>query len=70
VANPPRRGSILEEGKASVDYHTCFAMDNYLWLRTHGDGGMYDLSEWVVMNTTTNTSTLRELVSIAVWPGR
>ncbi|TVU12270.1 hypothetical protein EJB05_45905, partial [Eragrostis curvula] len=49
---------------------SCFAMDNYLWLRKYRDGATYDPSEWVLMNTTTNTSTLRELVSAAVWPAR
>ena len=47
---------------------SCFAMENYLWLRQYGDGSTYDPSEWVAMNTTTNTSELRELVSAAVWP--
>ena len=46
---------------------SCFAMDNYLWLRKYGDGSTYAPSEWVVMNTTTSTSALRELVSAAVW---
>ncbi|TVT98908.1 hypothetical protein EJB05_55721 [Eragrostis curvula] len=49
---------------------SCCAMDNYLWLCKYGDGATYDPSEWVLMNTTTNTSTLRELVSAAVWPAR
>ncbi|TVU35423.1 hypothetical protein EJB05_10371, partial [Eragrostis curvula] len=40
---------------------SCCAMDNYLWLCKYGDGATYDPSEWVLMNTTTNTSTLREL---------
>ena len=30
-------------------------MENYLWLRQYGDGSTYDPSEWVAMNTTTNT---------------
>ncbi|XP_039782143.1 putative nuclease HARBI1 isoform X1 [Panicum virgatum] len=47
---------------------SCFAMENYLWLRQYGDGSTYDPSEWVAMNTATNTSELRELVSAAVWP--
>jgi len=47
---------------------SCFALNNYLWLRKCGDGSTYDPSEWVAMNTTTNTSVLRELVSLAVWP--
>ena len=47
---------------------SCFTMENYLWLRQYGDGSTYDPSEWVAMNTTTDTSELRELVSAAVWP--
>ncbi|XP_039825450.1 putative nuclease HARBI1 [Panicum virgatum] len=47
---------------------SCFAMENYLWLRQYGDDSTYNPSEWVAMNTTTDTSELRELVSAAVWP--
>ena len=46
---------------------SCFAMENYLWLRQYGDGSTYNPSEWVAMNTTTSTSALRELVFAAVW---
>lgn len=47
----------------------CFALDNYLWLLEHGDGATYDVSDWVFMNTNTSTTSLKELVSAAVWPG-
>ena len=47
---------------------SCFAIDNYLWLCKYGDGSKYDPSDWMAMNTTANTSVLRELVSIDVWP--
>ena len=43
-------------------------MENYLWLRQYVDGSTYNPSEWVAMNTTTDTPELRELVSAAVWP--
>jgi len=49
---------------------SCFAMDNYLWLRKYGEGATYDPSKWVLINSTTPVSALRELVSAAVWPGR
>ena len=33
---------------------SCFAMDNYLWLRKYGHNApSYDLSEWVILNSGT-----------------
>jgi hypothetical protein len=46
---------------------SCFALDNYLWLRKYGDGATYEPSEWVLSNSTTSISAPRELVSAAVW---
>ncbi|KAL6646034.1 hypothetical protein ACP70R_017642 [Stipagrostis hirtigluma subsp. patula] len=46
---------------------SCFAMENYLWLRMHGDGSTYEPPEWVELNATTPTAQLREFLSAAVW---
>lgn len=48
----------------------CFALENYLWVRTHGPGATYGLSDWVTMHTGTSTSSLREWVATAVWGAR
>ena len=49
---------------------SCFAMDNYLWLRKYGHNApSYELSEWVVLNSGTQTTAVRELISAVVWSG-
>ena len=49
---------------------SCFAMDNYLWLRKYGHNALsYELSEWVVLNSGTQTTAVRELISAVVWSG-
>jgi hypothetical protein len=46
---------------------SCFALDNYLWLRDHGPGLTYEPSEWVRMNAGDAIDSVRELVSWSVW---
>ena len=49
---------------------SCFAMDNYLWLRKYGaNAPSYELSELVDLNRGTQTSAVRELISMVVWSG-
>ncbi|WVZ75374.1 LOW QUALITY PROTEIN: hypothetical protein U9M48_023430, partial [Paspalum notatum var. saurae] len=42
---------------------SCFAMDNYLWLRDHGPGLTYEPSEWVRINAGEAIDSVRELGS-------
>jgi hypothetical protein len=63
------RGSLLREEKASVII-SCFAMENYLWMRKHGDGSpTYSLSEWVHLNAVNSTAAVREYISVYLWGG-
>ena len=49
---------------------SCFAMDNYLWLRKYGPNApSYELPEWVDLNRGTQTTAVRELISTIVWTG-
>jgi len=49
---------------------SCFASENYLWLLKYGaDAPSYELSEWVELNRGTQTSIVRELISMIVWSG-
>ena len=49
---------------------SCFALDNYLWMRKYGaDPPSYELPEWVELNQLTQTSVVRELISTVVWSG-
>ena len=49
---------------------SCFTTDNYLWLRKYGHNApSYELSEWVVLNSGTQTTAVRELISTVVWSG-
>jgi hypothetical protein len=47
---------------------SCFAMDNYLWLRTHGAHPLtYPMSEWVEANRETDISVVRDWISTVMW---
>ena len=49
---------------------SCFALQNYLWMRKYGaDPPSYELPEWVELNRGTPTSGVRELISMVVWSG-
>ena len=44
---------------------SCFALDNYLWMRKYGaDPPSYELLEWVELNRGTPISGVRELISM------
>ena len=48
----------------------CFALENYLWMLKYGaDPPSYELPEWVELNRGTQTSAVRELISMVVWSG-
>jgi hypothetical protein len=47
---------------------SCFAMDNYLWLRTHGAHPLtYPMSEWVEANREIDISVVRDWISTVMW---
>jgi len=47
---------------------SCFALDNFLWMRKYGaDPPSYEVPDWVELNLGTPISGLRELISMAVW---
>jgi len=47
---------------------SCFALDNFLWMRKYGaDPPSYEVPQWVHLNLDTPISGLRELISTAVW---
>ena len=49
---------------------SCFALDNYLWMRKYGaDPPSYVLPEWVELNRGTPISEVRELISMVLWSG-
>ena len=49
---------------------SCFALEKYLWLLKYGaDPPSYELPEWVELNRGTQTSAVRELISMVVWSG-
>ena len=49
---------------------SCFALDNFLWMRKYGaDPPSYEVPEWVHLNLGTPISRLREFISMAVWSG-
>jgi hypothetical protein len=46
----------------------CFAMDNYLWLHTHGAHPLtYPMSEWVEANRETEIGVVRDWISTVMW---
>ena len=56
--------------KQSMIINSCFALENYLWMLKYGaDPPSYELSEWVELNRGTQTSIVRELISMIVWSG-
>jgi len=49
---------------------SCFALDNYLWMRKYDvDPPSYELPEWVELNRGTPISGVRELISMVLWSG-
>ena len=49
---------------------SCFALQNYLWMRKYGaDPPSYELPEWVELNRGTPIFGVRELISMVVWSG-
>ena len=49
---------------------SCFALDNFLWMRKYGaDPPSYEVPEWVHLNLGTPIFGLRELIAMAVWSG-
>ena len=47
---------------------SCFALDNFLWMRKYGaHPPLYEVPQWVYLNLGTPISGLRELISTAVW---
>ena len=59
--------SYFPRKKQAMIIISCFAMDNYLWLRKYGaNAPSYELSELVDLNRGTQTATMRELISTIV----
>ena len=49
---------------------SCFALDNFLWMRKYGaHPPSYEVLEWVHLNLGTPISVVRELIAMAVWSG-
>jgi hypothetical protein len=47
---------------------SCFALDNFLWRRTHGQHPpTYPMSDWVEANRGTTINVLREWISTVMW---
>ena len=60
--------SYCSRMKQAMIIISCFALDNFLWMRKYGaDPPDNELSEWVDLNLGTPISGLRELISTAVW---
>ena len=60
-------GFLTSRGKSKLIIISCFAMDNYLWLRKYGPNApSYELSEWVDLNRGTQIAAVRELISTVV----
>jgi hypothetical protein len=53
--------------KQSMMIISCFAMNNFLWMREHGVGSrMYPLSSWVHLNANNSMTAMREFISLAL----
>jgi hypothetical protein len=53
--------SYFKRKKQAMIIISCFAMDNYLWLRTHrADPLSYPISEWVDSNHDTDIDVVRD----------
>jgi hypothetical protein len=46
---------------------SCFALDNYLWLRTHDVPPSYPPLEWVDVNHETHIQEVREWITMMAW---
>jgi len=64
------RGAYCKRMKQAMIIISCFALENYLWMRKYGaDPPSYELPEWVELNRVTPISGVRELISMVVWSG-
>ena len=64
------RVSYCSRMKQAMIIISCFALDNFLWMRKYGvDPPSYEVPEWVDLNLGTPISGLRELISTVVWSG-
>jgi hypothetical protein len=59
--------SFFRREKQAQIIISCFAMDNYLWMRTHDVPPPYPLSSWVDANCGTRIDEVREWIAMMVW---
>jgi len=60
--------SYCSRMKQAMIIISCFALDNFLWMRKYGaDPPSYEVPQWVDLNLDTPISGLRELISTTVW---
>ena len=60
--------SYYSRMKQAMIIISCFALDNYLWMRKYSvDPPSYELPEWVELNRGTLIFGVRELISMVVW---
>jgi hypothetical protein len=46
---------------------SCFALDSYLWLRSHVVPPPYRLSKWMDLNSDIDTAVVREWIATVLW---